>query len=215
MSIITYFLLGLLSAILGALPLGTTNVAVINTTIKEDIQKALKIIVTAAIGEVLLVLIALNFNMQIESFIEMNLWVQVLIAFILLSVGILLFLGRRECLKDENDECIKVKKRFNLSKQLLGFILGLINPTVLIYWILAISFLRKKMIYLGIDIEAMLLILFLFGVFLGKIITLYAYGKFSHRVKMKMTNITTKVNRVIGVLLSCVGIFQFIKLFYS
>lgn len=166
MTSIMYLFLGFITAIIGALPLGTTNVAVINTTIKENIQSALKIIYTA---EIILVLIALQFNMQIENFIGMNIWVQVVIAIILLVVGIILFLGRKECIKDENEECIIIKKRrFNISKQMLGFILGLINPTVLIYWILVISFLKKKMFHLDTSIAYSLLILFFFGVFFRK-----------------------------------------------
>ena len=214
MNLVTYFFLGFLTAIIGALPLGTTNVAVINTTIKENVQSALKIVYTAVLAEIILVLIAISFNMQIENFVDMNIWLQYTIAFILLSVGIILFLGRKECVKDENEECIIIKKRYNISKQMLGFILGLVNPTVLIYWILVISFLNKKMLYLNINIEYLLLILFLMGVFFGKAMTLYGYAKFSHLLKVKMKNITTSINRIIGVLLICISIFQFTKLFY-
>ena len=200
MNLITYFFLGLLTTIIGALPLGTTNVAVINTTIKENIQSALKIVYSAALAEMILVIVALNFNMQIENFIGMN---------------IILLLGRKECIKNENEECIIIKKRrYNPSKQVLGFILGLVNPTVLIYWILVISFLRKKMIHLDISLEYSLLGLFLVGVFLGKVLTLYGYGKFSHTLKLKMKNITTKINRVIGILLVVVSLFQFAKIFF-
>ncbi len=152
--------------------------------------------------------------MQIEKFVGMNIWLQYTIAFILLGVGIILFLGRKECVKDENEECIIIKKRYNISKQMLGFILGLVNPTVLIYWILVISFLNKKMLYLNINVEYFLLILFLTGVFFGKVMTLYGYGKFSHVLKVRMKNITTRINRIIGVLLICISIFQFTKLFY-
>ena len=111
MNLITYFFLGLLTTIIGALPLGTTNVAVINTTIKENIQSALKIVYSAALAEMILVIVALNFNMQIENFIGMNIWLQYVIAFLLLVVGIILLLGRKECIKDENEECIIIKKR--------------------------------------------------------------------------------------------------------
>ncbi len=215
MNLIIYFFIGLIAAIIGALPLGTTNVAVINTTIKENVQSALKIVYTAAIAEVILVIIAITFNMQIANFIDMNIWIQYAIVLLLFSVGIILVIGRKECIKDENDECIIIKKRrFHISKQMLGFILGLINPTVLIYWLLVVSFLSKKMIYLSTNIEYILLILFLAGVFLGKVITLYGYGKFSHQLKVKVKNITTTINRVIGILLLCVSIFQVTKLFY-
>jgi threonine/homoserine/homoserine lactone efflux protein len=145
----------------------------------------------------------------------MNIWLQYVIAFLLLVVGIILLLGRKECIKNENEECIIIKKiRYNPSKQVLGFILGLVNPTVLIYWILVISFLRKKMIHLDISLEYSLLGLFLVGVFLGKVLTLYGYGKFSHTLKLKMKNITTKINRVIGILLVVVSLFQFAKIFF-
>lgn len=207
--------MGLIVAMIGALPLGTTNVAVINTTIKENVQSAMKIVYTAAMAEIILVLVALNFNIQIENYIGMNIWVQIAIAVILLVVGIVLILGRKECIKDENEECIIIKKRrFIISKQMLGFILGLVNPTVLIYWILVISFLKKNMIDLNINLDYSVLVLFLIGVFFGKVITLFSYGKFSHILKQKMKNITTSVNRVIGVLLTCVSILQFVKLFY-
>jgi threonine/homoserine/homoserine lactone efflux protein len=214
MNLITYFFIGFLTAIVGALPLGTTNVAVINTTIKENIQNALKIVYTAALAEVILVLIASNFNMQIEKFVEMNIWVQYTVAFLLLAIGIILFLGRKKCVKDENEECIIIKKRFNISKQMLGFILGLVNPTVLVYWILVISFLNNKMIYLNTNTDYTLLIMFVIGVFIGKVVTLYGYGKFSSVLKVRIKNITTSVNRTIGVLLVCISIFQFAKLFY-
>ena len=214
MNLIAYLFIGILTAIIGALPLGTTNVAVINTTIKENIQNALKIVYTAALAEIILVIIAINFNMQIENFVGMNIWLQYTIALILLGVGFTLFYGRKECVKDENEECIIIKKRFNLSKQMLGFILGLVNPTVLVYWILVISFLNKKMIYLNINTGIVLLTLFIVGVFIGKALTLYGYGRFSNVLKIRMKNITTRVNRIIGVLLICISIFQFTKLLY-
>lgn len=214
MNLITYFFLGTITAFIGALPLGTTNVAVINTTIKENIQSALKIVYTAALAEIFLVIIAISFNMQIENFVNMNIWLQYAIGIVLLAVGIILVLGRKKCIKNENEECVIIKKRYNISKQLLGFILGFINPTVLIYWILVISFLNKKMLYLNINIELFLLVLFLAGIFFGKLITLYGYGKFSNLLKIRMKNITTKINRIIGVLLIFISIFQFTKLFY-
>ena len=214
MNLLIYLFLGVITAVVGALPLGTTNVAVINATIQESLQSALKIVYTAALAEIVLVFIAICFNMQIENFIAMNIWLQYTIGFLLLGVGTILFLGRKECVKDENEECIIIKKRYNISKQMLGFILGFINPTVLIYWILIISFLNKKMLYLNIDVAYSLLIIFLIGVVSGKVITLYGYGKFSHLLKIRMKNITTRINRIIGVLLICVSIFQFTKLFY-
>ena len=193
-------------AILGALPLGTTNVAVINTTIKENIQSALKIVYPAAIAEVILVLVALYYNTKILKFIDHNIWVQYSIAVILLVVGAFLFFRKKDSRV--------IKKTLKISKQLLGFILGMVNPPVLIYWIIAISFLKKKMIYLDLSSEFTLLILFLVGVFFGKVVTLYGFGKFSHQLKLKIKHLTTKVNQIIGLFLAVVSIVQFVKLIY-
>ena len=216
MNLVTYFFLGLIAAILGALPLGTTNVAVINTTIKESLQNAMKIVFTAAVAELILILVALRFNTQIEFFIGMNIWVQYTIVVVLLIVGIIFLKGRKECVKDINEECIYIKKRsVHIPKQLLGFILGLINPSVLVFWILVVTFLDKKMIYLNINMDFTLLGLFLTGAFLGKVLTLYAYGRFSHMLKVRVKNITTSVNRVIGILLIGISIFQATKLIYA
>ena len=215
MNLVSYFFLGLLATIIGALPLGTTNVAVINTTIKENIQSALKIIYTAALAEIILVLISIRFNLQIENFVAMNLHLQYTIALLLLAVGIVLILRKKECMKDEKEECILIKKRkFQIDKQMLGFILGLVNPTVLIYWILVISFLSKKRLYLSLNKEYLLLILFLLGAFIGKALTLYGYGKFSNVLKARLKNKTTRINTIIGTLLICISIFQFSKIFY-
>jgi len=204
MNLITYLFLGLITAVLGALPLGTTNVAVINTTIKENIHNALKIMYPAAIAEVILVLLAMYYNTKIIGFIDGNIWVQYSIAVVLLLAGAILFFRRKDAVINNNKP--------EIPKQLLGFILGMVNPAVLIYWILAISFLNKKIIHLDLSIEYTLLILFLVGVFFGKIVTLYGFGKFSHLLKLKMNYVSAKVNQIIGVLLAVVSIIQFVKL---
>ncbi|MDB4180822.1 hypothetical protein N9611_01060 [Flavobacteriaceae bacterium] len=204
MNLIVYLFLGLITAVLGALPLGTTNVAVINTTIKENIHNALKIMYPAAIAEVILVLLAMYYNTKIIGYIDGNIWVQYSIAVVLLLAGAILFFRRKDAVINNNKP--------EIPKQLLGFILGMVNPAVLIYWILAISFLNKKIIHLDLSIEYTLLILFLVGVFFGKVVTLYGFGKFSHLLKLKINYVSAKVNQIIGVLLAVVSIIQFVKL---
>ena len=196
-----------MTAILGALPLGTTNVAVINTSLKETIQIALKIVYPAAIAEVILVLIALYANATLLAFIDHNIWVQYSIVVILLVLGAYLFFKK-------NKEMPHTKRKLKISKPLLGFILGMVNPAVLMYWLVAITFLNKKIMHLDLSINDTLLLLFLIGVFFGKVVTLYGFGKFSHQLSLKTHHISTKVNQIIGVLLAIVSIVQFIKIVY-
>ena len=211
MNLILYFFTGLLVAIIGALPLGTVNVAVINTTIKENISSALKIVFPAAIGELLLILFAISYFKTIQEFISQNNWLEYIIVLLLFVLGIVLIFGKKNCIKDENGECIVTKNKVQLSKEGLGFLLGLFNPTVLIYWLLVISFLSTRMIQLNLNTGLLLLSAFFFGAFIGKSITLYCYGKCSHILKMKVKGITATINIVIGNLLLIVAVIQMIK----
>ena len=214
MNFILYFFTGLLVAIIGALPLGTVNVAVINTTIKENIASALKIVFPAAVGELFLIFFAICYFKTIQSFISENSWLEYLIVLILLVLGCILIFGKKNCIKDEQGECIVTNKSFQFPKEAIGFLLGLFNPTVLIYWLLAISFLSTKMIPLHLDTAISLLFLFFSGAFIGKSVTLYAYGKCSNLLKMKIKGITTIINKVIGSLLLIAGMIQLLKLLY-
>ena len=214
MNFTLYFITGLLVAIIGALQLGTVNVAVINTTIKENISNALKIVFPAAIGELFLIFFAICYFKTIQSFITENSWLEYLIVLILLVLGTILIFGKKNCIKDEQGECIVTKKSFQFPKEAIGFLLGLFNPTVLIYWLLAISFLSTKMIFLQLETAISLLFLFFLGAFIGKSVTLYTYGKCSNLLKMKIKGITAIINKVIGSLLLIAGVIQLLKLVY-
>lgn len=215
MNFIFYFFSGLLLSIIGALPLGTVNVAVINTTIKENISNALKIVFPAAIGELLLIFFALSNAESIRVFISANNWLNYLIILVLIVLGFILIFGKKNCIKDDAGECIVTRKRIQLPKQVTGFLLGLFNPTVLIYWLFVISFLNARMIPLEIKMSVIVLSMFFIGAFCGKALTLYVYGKCSHLLKIKVKGITATINKVIGVLLLIVALIQIIKIIYE
>jgi len=61
--ILIYLFVGLLASILSALPLGASNIAVINTTLKQNTKQAFKIAITAGIAEVILSYYALHSNL--------------------------------------------------------------------------------------------------------------------------------------------------------
>lgn len=121
MNLILYFFSGLLVAIIGALPLGTVNVAVINTTIKENISSALKIVFPAAIGELLLILFAICYFKTIQGFVSQNSWLEYIIVLVLLVLGFILIFGNKNCVKDENGECIVTKKKSSIIKRRTWF----------------------------------------------------------------------------------------------
>ena len=204
--IITYFFIGIFASVIGALPLGASNIAVINTTLKQNANQAFKIAIAAGIAEVILSFYALHCNTEVQNFIDNNMWIQVVIVLILLGVGAILFFKKQR--KKEYK-----RKSLVQSKYLTGFLLGILNPPVLIYWIVAIGFLNKSSF--GLSLQSSLSVLFLFfsGIYLGKLLTLYLYSKFSMVVKTKVHNINRVINKVTGVLLVVIAVFQVVKLY--
>lgn len=197
------FFTGLIAAILGALPPGASNLAVIKTTLQENHRESLKISYGAGLGEVLLALIAFSSGMMVQDFFEMYLWVQYLTAGLLASVGIYFIFKKTER---------KDKEKKKSSKFILGITLGVINPPVLIYWILIFTLLSKWMLGAK-DQSTLWLVLFFLGIFIGKVATLYGYSKFGLHLENRKTDKRSSVNRYIGitlVVLACVQVTRLI-----
>lgn len=204
--IIVYFFIGIIATILSALPLGASNIAVINTTLKQNAKQAFKIAITAGIAEVILSYYALHCNMVVKEFFNDNLWVQFIIVCLLFIAGVFLFF------KKQSEKTAK-KKNLTQSKYATGFVLGIINPPVLIYWVIAFGVLNNNDFMLSLQSSLSVLFLFFFGVYLGKLLTLYFYSRISVAIKNKVKNITFLINKVTGAFLVFIGILQAIKLY--
>ncbi|GAA4971623.1 LysE family transporter [Algibacter aquimarinus] len=203
--ILFYLLIGILAATLSALPLGASNIAVINTTLKQNAKQAFKISIAAGIAEVLLSYYALHCNKPIKAFFNDNLWVQISIVIILFGAGSFLFF------KKQSGHSTK-KSKITQSKYATGFILGIINPPVLIYWVIAYGVLNNNDIMLSLQSSFSVLFLFFLGVYIGKLFTLYFYSIISTAIKNKVQNISLVINKVTGILLIVIGFAQTIKL---
>ncbi len=206
--ILLYLLIGFFAATLSALPLGASNIAVINTTLKENAKQAFKIAITAGIAEVLLSYYALDCNVVIKDFFDKNLYIQITVAVLLFVIGLFLFFKKQT--KNESKK-IKLTK----SKYATGFLLGILNPPVLIFWVIAFSVLNSNDFMLSIQSSFSVLFLFFFGVFLGKILTLYSYSKISAIIKQRSKNINLLVNKITGILLIIIGVLQSVQLYFS
>ncbi len=199
--IYSIFFIGCIATIIGAAPPGASNLAVIKTTLQENIQESLKISYGAGIGEVLLALTAFSFGMMVQDFITMNLWIQVAGFVILGVVGIYLIRKKKT---EKNPSKIG-------SKYVTGFLLSLINPPVLVYWILVFSFVQVTLNF-HLDMNNVLLILFIAGVFTGKVLTLYAYSKLGTHLATKKDNFKSNINVLIGSVLLGLSIIQGLRL---
>jgi len=196
------FLIGITATIIGALPPGASNLAVIKTTINENIKQGLKISYGAGIGEVILAFLALSFGFMIKEYFIMHNWIQITLIIVLLIAGIYLVQTKPKKVKDPSS--------FS-SKYITGFLLSIINPPVLIYWIVIFSMLHKNY-HFDSMVSAPVLILFFSGVFLGKVLTLYGYGRLGYLIQNKKSNFKCFINRLIGAILIIISIVQAIKL---
>ena len=208
--IILYFFIGFLSAIVGALPLGASNIAVINTTLKQNASQAFKIALAAGLAEVILSYYALHCNMVVKDFFNSNKWLQILIAIILLGVGSFLFFKSTK----ETPKQPKKSNKLLKSKYATGFLLGLLNPPVLIYWLVVYGVINNNNIMLSLKSSLIILFLFFVGVYAGKLFTLYLYSKFSLVIKQKFQNINAVINKVTGGLLFFIGLINVFKLYF-
>ncbi|WP_189359566.1 LysE family transporter [Algibacter mikhailovii] len=203
---LVYLFIGLFTSTLGALPLGASNIAVINTTLKENANQAFKIAITAGIAEVILSYYALYNNQTIKDYFYDNEWIQILIAVLLLAAGSILLFKR----KSKN---YSQKKKVKTSKYATGFLLGVLNPPVLIYWVIAFGIINNSLLLLSLKSSVSILFLFFSGVYLGKILTLYGYSKISGIVKRKISSGNSTTNKVTGILLIGISFIQFLKLY--
>lgn len=202
-----YFVLGLTAAFAGALPLGASNIIVINTTLKQNAKQAFKIAIAAGFAEVILSFYALHCNTIVQHFIAKNQWLQIAIVLFLLCVGGYLFFKKQS-------ENTSKKKRFLKSKYLTGFLSGILNPPVLLYWLVAISFINDSVYMLSLQSSIGVLFLFFAGVYFGKVVTLYLYSKFSLIIKNKVQNITLVLNKVTGILLIVIAVINTAKIYF-
>lgn len=205
-----YFFIGLLASIIGALPLGASNIAVVNTTLRQNASKAFKIAVTAGISEVILSYYALHCNMVVKDFFNANQWLQISIAVLLLCVGSFLFFKSN---RKKPKSSIKSNKLLQ-SKYAIGFFLGLLNPPVLIYWLLVYGVINSNDVMLSLQFSSVVLFLFFVGVYAGKVLTLFLYSKFSLVIKRKFENINAIISKVSGSLLFFVGLGNVFKIYF-
>ncbi len=205
--ILLYLLLGTFIATLGAIPLGAVNLAVINTSIKENIKKATYIVLAAGIGEVLLAFFALHCSLELSAFFQENQWIQIISIFIFFVAGIY-FISFKST---TNNRSTSKKKKLLNSKFLTGFSLAILNPPVILYWIIVISLTNKYIFELTAQSSIAKLLLFFLGIYLGKITTLYFYSRLGSKIANKKEDATTKLWKVVGIVLVVISVFQSIK----
>lgn len=207
--ILGYFLMGLLGAGIAGAPPGAANIVVVKTSMQSSLQKALIIAIGAGLGEVTLSLIALHCNMEFSDYFATHPWIQITVFIAFFLVG--LFFLMKDRLPQTNTP--RTPRGLKTSRFVKGFLLAAINPPVLIFWVLAFLLFHKYLLSISDMSTASVLLLFFTGVFLGKVLVLYFYGKWGKKLEQSSGNSNKVVHRFIGVALLAVSIVQGVRFF--
>ena len=209
--VLLYLFIGFIAAVIAAAPPGAANIVVINTTLKEDLRKALYIALGAGIGEVILSFVALHCTMNFTEYFKENPWLQIVTFSLFIAVGIYFLLRKWLGLNGTGKRVTKLKT----PKPITGFLLAILNPPVLIFWVLAFTIIHKYVLKVSEMSPFLTLFLFFLGVYLGKVATLYAYGRWSKKLEEKEDSHYSKKDLIIGSALVFVGIIQGAKFFIT
>jgi len=201
--VLGYFFIGLLIAAMGAVPLGASNIAVITTSSEESLSKGMRIAYGAGLGEVILAFIAICYSQLFTDFFTMNAWLQFTFILVFLAIGVFFLLPKKP-------KVLFKKSIKSPSKFIIGYLMAFANPPVLLFWILSISITHKYVLSISDMSPITLLLIFFTGVYFGKVITLYGYGKWSSKFSQNNGN-KTKLYRGIGISLIAIAMVQGVR----
>ncbi|WGK65520.1 LysE family translocator [Croceiramulus getboli] len=205
--ILLMFSLGVMAAVVGALPLGAVNLMVMQTTMTRNLNKGLQVALAAGIGEVVLVGIALLFSMEVLIFFDQLPWLQPGIAILFIAGGIFFLLKKAKQWKR--------KTGTSAVPYFSGLILALLNPPVILYWLLFFALLHDQMIVVDNQIGVLTLSLFFLGIYLGKVGVLYGYARWSDHLKRDGDSAQRKLFRIVGTAFILLGVVQMTRLLYA
>jgi len=192
-------LLGMGATIIGGLPFGLVNLTVLNVTFEKGSREAIKIAHGAALVEVLFGLTALLAGGVLASYIEGN----VIISYS--TAAVLIFGGLFFLLKKQHNNNSRVT---GSSGFLNGILLNLVSIQVFLFWILAIAFLSSREL---LQYDSLSILLFVSGIWLGKMAVLWIYMILSNRYISRSRIISKNINTIIGIVLFGLAFFQVLK----
>ena len=196
LSIIIY---AFLITIIGALPFGLVNLSVLDTSYRTGPASAMKVSHGAALIEVAFGLTALTAGGLIAHIIRDSPLLYYLVLAVPAVIGIVFLL------KGRHKQASGSLKNAGFMK---GILLNLASIQVLLYWLLAMTYLHAM---LDVEYHVFTIVLFALGIWLGKMGVLWLYAVFSKKIFARMGFLSRNINRIIGVVLLLTVILQLIK----
>lgn len=195
-----YLFIGALVCTIGAVPLGLVNLSVVNVAVNTNIRKSMSVAFGAAIIEILFALAALFTGTLLENVLRGNIWFKIIVSGVLFAAGILFWF------KKSKGTSQKIKP--NSHGFLKGALLNFISIQVLLFWIVAVTFLTVRNI---LPTSFVQVFLFIIGVWIAKMAVLRIYAIPAKKVITKSQMLSQNINRIMGVMLIIIAFIQFLK----
>lgn len=201
-SAISVLFISWIVSFLGSLPFGPINLVMIDTTLKNSFRSAFPFAIAAAMVEMGQSLVALQGSVLINQFIASGPWFKIFGFIIFLILGLAFFFKK-------NREHSKKERSFHNNHFLKGFVVAFLNPQAIPFWVIMLAFLHSTQM-MNVDAQSpwMIVTAFLFGAALGKLCALILFGILSQRIIYRMAIIRANLNRIIGIILIGIGMFQ-------
>lgn len=191
-------ILALFITIIGALPFGLVNLSVLDTSYRQGQARAMILSGGAATIEVAYGLTALTAGGLMAHFIRSVPVLYYLVMAVPAAVGIFFLV------KGKDKQAAGPVKKNGFLK---GMVLNLVSIQVLLYWLIAMTYLHT---FLEIEYTVINLALFALGIWLGKMGVLWLYALLSRRIFGRMGILSGNINRVIGVVLLFTVLLQLV-----
>jgi threonine/homoserine/homoserine lactone efflux protein len=194
-----HFFIGFIVSFLGSLPVGTVNLAVIQTTVNSNFRAGFYFSLGATLVELIYSAIAIKFiaylldNRSVEVFIQ------------IVSIPVFIVLAILYLRKEESTAATEIKGRKSFYN---GLFVGLINPLQIPFWIAYGSYLISNN---WIQNSDYLINVFIVGISAGTLLVLTLIAFLSKRLVSSFELKTKLVNRIIGGVLIVLAVYQLIK----
>ena len=190
------FGIGFIPSFLSGLPLGPINVWVIQTTLKKNLRSGLSGSMGASLIEMCAAFLALNSTILLARILEDNPWFSIAAFAIFVAIGFFfIFTPNKPNTNDpENNSKFAGGGAF-----IRGAGMALLNPLILPFWVITLSYLHSdQQIQLSSGLQMSLIAFFLVGVYFGKFAALSIYGMVSKRVAKRLGNLKDNINKIVG-----------------
>ena len=200
--IITSFFIATVISFSGSLQLGPVNMHVIQTAINSNFRTSLLVAIGGCIPEIIYCTIAFGGS---ELIIHNKQWFNY---FQIAAIFIFLIIGATALFKKYQS---KVIERSGPAPFLSGFILGILNPMLITFWISVITFLHQFNIAVTKTVYTQ--VAFVLGTAAGAFLLLLTFAIIVTKNKPSfIQNNQERINKILGLIFIILAVIQFLKL---